>query len=895
LRPAVKVAFATGTDELNLKLIARVKAIYPELPLWVVSEFPPHEGRWIAYHPLQGFWVNYRRCWAALRGYSVRLAAVLLVPKVPYRRLRLIALLLAPLAWAAFNENLDHWMLRPRCLPLMMRHFFWRLRNFVVFETHPGGHLYTFIWRLARPAEWRRPLAWCAARAAGWVVAALKSLLPARSDSPAEGEPPQGISVVIPSRNGKHLLARILPQVIEQLRGREAELIVVDNGSDDGTEAFLRREFPSVMLEQSSSALGFAQAANRGLRRARFSHVCLLNNDMWLEPGFFEALRGAFDAVPELFCATAQILFPEGARRQETGKAVMPPRHLREPADFPVRCETPLPGEDLSYVLYGSGGCSMYAARQLRRLGGFDEIYHPAYVEDLDLCYRAWLRGWPTVFVEAARLVHQHRATTARYYSEQQLQGFLELNYLRFLVRAIRSAGTFRRLWQEAVQRLNWRAAYGEASALKTLGEAWQAILWIRRPLPPGPFNDECVLGLGSGAIAVFPGRRPPGGPVVVIASPYLPFPLSHGGAVRMYNLMRRTAEHTLVLVAFADQLAQPPAELAGICAEIVLVRRPGTHLRRLSRRPDMVEEHDSLAFRAALRQTVRKWRPSILQLEFTQMAQYADEAAGARTILVEHDITFDLYRQLAERQDWEARRQYVRWLRFEKAAWRRADCVVVMSERDRGMVTGARHVRCLPNGVDLERFRPAAEEPEPRRLLFIGSFAHLPNLLAVDFFLREVWPRLKDLGPTLHIIAGLNHASYLERYREQALVDLAQPGLEVEDFVSDPRPAYARAAVIIAPLVASAGTNIKILEAMAMGKAIVSTPAGVNGLQLEPGVDFLLAQTPAEFADAIRRLFNEPDLRRQLEHRARARVERDYDWDVIARRQKRLYQQLAL
>src|SRR5262249_29403315 len=154
----------------------------------------------------------------------------------------------------------------------------------------------------------------------------------------------------------------------------------------------------------------------------------------------------------------------------------------------------------------------------------------------------------------------------------------------------------------------------------------------------------------------------------------------------------------------------------------------------------------------------------------------------------------------------WETRRQYGRWVRFEKEAWRRVDCVVTMSEKDCRTVEGARAV-ILPNGVDLGRFRPAAREPDPRRLLFLGSFQHLPNVLAVDFFLREAWPHLN--GATLHIIAGSRHKLFLDRCRDVVRLDLSQPGIEVDDFVADVRPAYERAAVVIAPLVASAGTNI--------------------------------------------------------------------------------------
>src|SRR6202023_1735371 len=151
-------------------------------------------------------------------------------------------------------------------------------------------------------------------------------------------------------------------------------------------------------------------------------------------------------------------------------------------------------------------------------------------------------------------------------------------------------------------------------------------------------------------------------------------------------------------------------------------------------------------------RQTISKWRPDIVQLEFTQMAQYSSECASARTILVEHDITYDLYAQMlsTSNDDWEIRRQYELWTSFEMAAWRQVDRVVTMSEKDRVLVPGA---TAIPNGVDLDRFQPSSQQPDPRRLLFIGSFAHRPNVLALEFFLRDVFPHLENV--TLHLIAG--------------------------------------------------------------------------------------------------------------------------------------------
>lgn len=358
---------------------------------------------------------------------------------------------------------------------------------------------------------------------------------------------PAGISLVIPSRNGRLLLAAQLPGIVRELAAPPSETIVVDNGSSDGTAGWLAAEWPRIEVEVSTEPLSFAAAVNRGIGRARYSHVCLLNNDMLLEPGFFRALSGAFDRVPGLFCATAQIRFPAGVRREETGKAVMAQAHSD---DFPVRCDDPIAGEDLTWVLYGSGGCSLYDASMLRALGGIDEAYAPAYVEDLDIGYRAWQRGWPTVFVAGAVVEHRHRATTSRYYTERQLTEILEINYLKFLTRAVAHGPLFLRLWNSAIARLRRRkdCALRHAARLALAAQTPAESL----------YSEELFLAMTSGDVAAFPGGD--------ISNP--------------------------PLVTFVDRLETPtPGVLASHC-EAVLVRRG-----------------NSVALQAAREWAEKKWR----------------------------------------------------------------------------------------------------------------------------------------------------------------------------------------------------------------------------------------------------------------------------------------------
>jgi GT2 family glycosyltransferase len=449
----VYLVFATGPHAAAADFIERVAEANPDATLVVASRQRPHRGEWIEIRAGQGTGAIIATCRKAIAGRRVAGAAIHATRDGGEWRMRMAALALAGRDLRIYNDHLDHFALRSAAV--LWRHVQWRWgqrRRGVVW------------WNLLAVAA-----ILCAARRA-WRAPPVP-----RSQLAVKGLVP-GISVIVPSRDGCELLTPMLPAVLADLQGHSAEIIVVDNGSSDGTEAFLAREYPAIRVESSAQPLSFSAAVNRGIEAARYSHVVLLNNDMQIEPGFFAALRAAFDHTPDLFCATAQIFFPPGQRREETGLCFW----RREKDDeFPVYCAEPGPGEDGTQVLYGSGGCSMYDARKLRELGGFDEAYRPAYVEDLDIGYRAWQRGWPTVFCACAKVEHRHRATTSRYFSPEYLDYLVERNYLRFLVRV--TGDIFPELWHEAIGRLKDRALAGDKAARRALRAAWREGL-SRRP-----------------------------------------------------------------------------------------------------------------------------------------------------------------------------------------------------------------------------------------------------------------------------------------------------------------------------------------------------------------------------------------------------------------------------
>jgi ribosomal-protein-alanine acetyltransferase len=368
--------------------------------------------------------------------------------------------------------------------------------------------------------------------------------------------------------------------------------------------------------------------------------------------------------------------------------------------------------------------------------------------------------------------------------------------------------------------------------------------------------------------------------PRIAVVSPYFPYPLSHGGAVRIFHMLREAAhDFDVFLFSFADAI--DPADLAPIlalCAKVVVVPNNRYREPRWSTlEPPEVPEFRSPTMQRLLAEHQRKYQIRLVQVEYTHMASYGGD------VLVEHDVTFDLYRQIHERErtllSWW---NYWRWFRYERCAVARYRRVVVMSEKDTELLWPA-DAAPIPNGVDLDRFRPQREPPSAR-LLFVGSFRHFPNVVAYRFFTEEVWPRLRERVPgiTLTAVAGPTP----ELYWNSPTPPYIDDAVELHGFVRDVQPLYVSSNLVIVPTKVSAGTNLKVLEAMAMERAVVSTTSGCAGLGLEHGKSVWVADTPEEFAEAIEQLLGNPDLRRRIATAARAIADRHFDWKALGRLQ---------
>ena len=405
-----------------------------------------------------------------------------------------------------------------------------------------------------------------------------------------------------------------------------------------------------------------------------------------------------------------------------------------------------------------------------------------------------------------------------------------------------------------------------------------------RKPLQPRMAD----LRRGNVATAVqSPGFR--GKPRILVVSPYLPFPFSHGGAVRIYNLCRElSGDIDFILACFREAKETVHyEELHKVFREVYVVDIDESAVEPSV--PQQVYEYRNSAMSALLARLCRERSVALLQLEYTQMAEYRACAGTLPVLLVEHDITFSLHRQLAESTGCETGEEQFRlWQSFERKALAEVRHVWTMSKQDRQLAlqTGATAISTsvVPNGVDLLRFQPWDKPESPPTVLFVGSFRHLPNLLAFETLRDMILPAVRSRVPNvrLHVVAGPDHERAASLAGKAHLL-ASDPGISIQGFVSDVRPAYRDCDVVVIPLPVSAGTNIKLMEAMACGRAAVSTPVGCTGLDLIDGEDLLIRDLGPGFAAAITDLLLDGVRRQKMAQNARQTAENRFGWHAIA------------
>jgi polysaccharide biosynthesis protein PslH len=387
------------------------------------------------------------------------------------------------------------------------------------------------------------------------------------------------------------------------------------------------------------------------------------------------------------------------------------------------------------------------------------------------------------------------------------------------------------------------------------------------------------------------------GRPPVLVLANRLPYPVDDGWKTRTYHIIQGLARHAPVtLLTFHDGSAADVdayRRAAGGGVDVVTVPAPRPHtpdrllLGLVTPTPVYVWNLRSRRFASVLRDVVARIRPGIAVAELTYMYPYLDVLPPTvRRVIDTHNVDSVLLGRYASGHRGVLVRRYAaltahKLRRFESRAYAGVEQVWVCSREDAGLaadIAPGAWIRTIPNGVDTEYLRPTAyEEVRPGRLLFFGRMDYEPNRDAVRYFAQSILPelRLEADGVELRVV-GPGIGPELRQLAADA------PEIRLVGRVDDLRPELAAATAVVVPLRMGGGTRLKILEAMAAGKAVVSTTIGAEGLDVSDSVEVLLADSPGEFARTVGRLLADSDLRRRLGSAARGTAVHRYDWGRI-------------
>ncbi len=725
--------------------------------------------------------------------------------------------------------------------------------------------------------------------------------LPQRSRT-AAGPPLQDpvCSIVVLNWNGRTLLEETLPPLLEEVRrsGRDHEVLVVDNGSDDDSLSWLARHFPEVGVLALPSNLGFAEGNNRGVAAARHPIVILLNNDMIIHPGFLRPLLEGF-ADPRVFAVSSQIHFPAGKRREETGNTRARVRRGRLGlAHLPIE-EYHLRRSCLP-VWWAGGGSSAFRRERFLELGGFSALYSPCYLEDTDLSYRAWRRGWHCVLAARSEVTHKHRSSSRQRFQQRQLEVLVAERRLWYL-------------WQNFPLHilLPHLLLYPlHAQEELGVGNYWRSlrrlprVLWERFRQPGRTVSHRQLRRWVNDPLAYLndfqPDRsersRVPGGRLrLLVLSAYLPHLGKHGGAGRVFQLLSRVAQQTdVTLVSFVEtpEEQEEVAQVQPFCRRIETVFRK--RFEPLSLYPyEPFEEFHCASFRERLRELLLEEDFDAVHYEWTQMALYSDLLPPWPSLLTEIEVNYAAHYSLVpvERHLLRKVHLYYRTLQTlyrELEMCRRVGQVVCVTDADRDFLAGylePSQLKVINTGVDTGYFTPGEEALiEPDALVYVGAFRHDPNVDAMRFFCREIFPLIRRERPQTRLyIVGSSPPREIQRLGEH-------PGITVTGFVRDIRDYYWRAQVVVVPLRTGVGIRGKILEGWAAGKAMVATSQACLGIRAQHGENILIADRPEPFARWTLALLRHPEHCRRLGLAGRETARRYYEWDALAGELSRTY-----
>ena len=620
------------------------------------------------------------------------------------------------------------------------------------------------------------------------------------------------VSIIIPVYNGLKLTQGCLRSISNNTGYPNCEIIVVDNGSVDGTTEYLRQvQSDRLRPVFHKENLGFVEACNSGAAAASGGYLLFLNNDTEVQPGWLESLVEFTQATPDCGAVGAKLVYPNG-RLQEAGGIIFSDgsgcnygkgQNPNDPRFNFVR-----------EVDYCSGAALLVRKTLWDEIGGFDRRYAPAYYEDTDLCFEIRRRGFKVYYQPKSVVVH---------YEGQTAGTSLQSGYKRYQVENRRK---FVEKWAAdlAGQSTNDRRNVARASNRQTRGS-------------------------------------------VLVVDPFMPWFDRASGSLRLFSILkilRQLGFHVTFIARnpSMEERYRPILEDMGIevyAGDPAAMRAAGARLDSVPRVP-----YDVL-FRE------RQFDYAIIS--FWHVAEYympLVRRLSPETQVIVDTVDVHFLREMREaelKHDPELEEKALTNKRWELAVYRQADRLWVVTEQDKDAVRELiPHVAIdvVPN-IHAQIDATKAYE-NTSDLMFVGNFNHPPNRDAVQYLCDEILPLVRRELPGVKLyIVGANPPSEVRA--------LASDHVVVTGFVEDLSPYLEQARISVSPLRYGAGMKGKVGEALAWGLPAVTTSIGAEGMDLVNGREALIADTAEDFAAQIVRLYRDPELWRRLSENGRAKV----------------------
>lgn len=395
-----------------------------------------------------------------------------------------------------------------------------------------------------------------------------------------------------------------------------------------------------------------------------------------------------------------------------------------------------------------------------------------------------------------------------------------------------------------------------------------------------------------------------------------VPYPPIGGVLQRSYNLLRELASHhNIYLLAFNQKAILPSKrdidrakiELQKLCKYVEILPIPSDSsqlawytlvLRSLfTKDPYTVNWLKTRKMHERVQSVIQRVQFHIIHYDTLSLAEYFNATGNIPKVLNHHNIESAMMLRRAANETNIFARKYCqiegsKLKKYEANICNKYAVNLTVSHLDKDILARTvknKPIEIIPNGVDINYFRPNSGRIIKNSMIITGTLNWYPNRAATMYFIRKVWPLVRDALPNAQlIIAGKNPTQEMRKIAE------SEPNIKVTGFVDDIRPHLERAEVYVCPIQDGGGTRLKILDAMAMGKAVVSTSIACEGIDVTPDKNILIADTPEEFFYQIKRVFYNQDLRIALGRHARDLMIEKYSWKVIGSKMREIYETLA-